>query len=228
MCRLISGTGRTSVDAVSILGCRLSTTDRVEKFRNAGDIANNLGCSTIENRCCASHYRLSVNGNAIERRLPITLLTKGVSALAKKQCVRATTDLNGQRNPGKVAGIKCAVCASDEEFRTRCSELGSKHLRGHHALRDESLEQWGCVIDRYGLESHAHQAIWREDVAHQVRRILGCSTQGLRFCLCGTSASRNVKKSGFSYSQVDDADSIGKLFAVDGVSIHKSYRERLL
>ena len=189
MCRLISGTGRTSVDAVSILGCRLSTTDRVEKFRNAGDIANNLGCSSIENRCCASHDRLSVNGNAIERRLPITLLTKSVSALAKKQCVRATTDLNGQRNPGKVAGIKCVVCASDEEFRTGCSEFDTKDLRGHHALGNESLEQRRCVIDRYGLECQAHQAICWELVALKGRRILSCSTQGLRFGL-GTRCQR--------------------------------------
>ena len=76
-----SGTGevpgeRTSVDAISKLGCRLSTTNRVEKRRNAGSVADNRGCSSVEDRCCTSHCRFSVHRNAIERRLPVSLSTK--------------------------------------------------------------------------------------------------------------------------------------------------------
>ena len=83
MCWLISGTGeRTSVDAFSILRRRLSTFDRLEKFRNAFWIANNLGGSTIEDRCCAPNYRLFVHSNVIERRLPGALLIKGASVPA--------------------------------------------------------------------------------------------------------------------------------------------------
>ena len=127
----------------------------------------------------------------MERRLPITLLTKGALALATNQFVRATTDLNGQRNPGKVAGIKFAVCASEEEFRTRCSKFETKDLRGHHALGNKTLEQRRCVKVRYGLKSHAHQAICRELVALKARRILSCGTQCLRFGL-GTPCQHPV------------------------------------
>ena len=84
MCRLNSGIkGRTSVDAISILGCRLSTTDLLEKVLNAGKVADNLRCSSIKDRCCASHYRVPIHGNAIERCLPITLSTKGYQHLQK-------------------------------------------------------------------------------------------------------------------------------------------------
>jgi hypothetical protein len=82
-CRVISGTGEhTSVDALSNLGRRLGTTDLFEKVRNASWIAKNLGCSSVEDCCCAPYCRLSVHRNAIERRLPVALLTKSVSALA--------------------------------------------------------------------------------------------------------------------------------------------------
>ena len=211
------GTGeRTSVDAISKLGCRLSTTDLLEKSLYAGRVADNQRCSRIEDRCCASHYRIPVHGNAIERCLPMTLLTKGVSALAENQCVRATTDLNGQRNPGKVAGIKCAVCASEEEFRTGCSEFETKDRRGHHALGNETLEQWRCVIHRYGLESQAHQAICWKLVALKARRILSCGAQCLRFGL-GTPCQRSaVRRKAASYSQTGDANNVGILFT-DGV-----------
>ena len=96
MCWLISGTGeRTSVAAFSILlRCRLSSFNRLEKFLNAFWIANNLGCSTVEDRCCPPNYRLSVHRNVIKRCLPVALLTKSVSAL-NEQCFGATADLNG-------------------------------------------------------------------------------------------------------------------------------------
>jgi hypothetical protein len=97
--------------------------------------------------------------------------------------VWATADLNGQRKPGKVASIKCAVCASDEDFRTRCSELDTKHLRVHHALGDESLEYRRRVKIRYRLESHAHQAIWHKVFVQKAQSIVRCSTQGLRLGL---------------------------------------------
>lgn len=88
MCRLVDDTReRTSIDAFSILRCRLSTIDPLEKFRNAGWITNNLGCPTIEDRCRASYYSLSLHRNAIERRLPVALLIKSVSALATEQII---------------------------------------------------------------------------------------------------------------------------------------------
>jgi hypothetical protein len=63
-CRLISGTGeRTSVGALS---CRLSTIDRPEYFRNAGGVADDLGRSTVEDRCCAVYNRCPVHRDAIE------------------------------------------------------------------------------------------------------------------------------------------------------------------
>ena len=72
-----SGTGeRTSVDAISNLGCQLSTTNRVEKFRNAGGVTDNLRCSSVEDCCCTSYYRFSVHRNAIKRGLPVSLSTK--------------------------------------------------------------------------------------------------------------------------------------------------------
>src|ERR1700760_4153066 len=83
MCRPIGNTReRTGVDALSKLGCRLSTVDRLEKFHNASRVAENLGRSSVEDCRCASHYKFSVHRNAIERRLPVTLFTKGISALA--------------------------------------------------------------------------------------------------------------------------------------------------
>jgi hypothetical protein len=45
--------------------------------------------------------------------------------------------------------------------------------------------------------------------------------------MCGQSASRGEKKSDSSYSQVDDADNVGKLFAGNSGSIPVSQRERL-
>ncbi len=43
--------------------------------------------------------------------------TNGASALATNQCLWTIADLVGQRNPGEVAGIKLAICATKEEFR---------------------------------------------------------------------------------------------------------------
>jgi hypothetical protein len=43
-------------------------------------------------------------------------LTEGVSALATNQCLWTITNLIGQRHPGEVAGKKCVVCATKEEF----------------------------------------------------------------------------------------------------------------
>lgn len=88
MCRLVDDTGeRTSIDAISILRCRLSTFNPLEKSRNAGWITNNLVCSTIEDRCCASYYSRSLHRNAVERRLPVALLIKSVSVLATEQII---------------------------------------------------------------------------------------------------------------------------------------------
>jgi hypothetical protein len=68
-CRLISGTGeRTSVDALSNLGCRPSTIDRPEQCCNAGGIAENLLRPSVEDRCIASYNKISVHRNVIERR----------------------------------------------------------------------------------------------------------------------------------------------------------------
>jgi hypothetical protein len=68
-----------------------------------------------------------------------------MSAPATNQCFQTITDLIGERNPGEVASIKCVVCTTEEEFRTRFSELKTKGMRGHHTLRDESLEHRGAL-----------------------------------------------------------------------------------
>ncbi len=44
-------------------------------------------------------------------------LTDGISALATTQFFWTITDLIGQRNPGEVTFVKCAVCATKKEFR---------------------------------------------------------------------------------------------------------------
>jgi hypothetical protein len=81
MCRLIGGTeGRTGVAAISH---RLSTTNRVENRRNAGGVADNQGCSSVEDRCCASYYRFSVHRNASESRLPCSLMKGRISSCNK-------------------------------------------------------------------------------------------------------------------------------------------------
>ena len=90
VCRLVSGNGERT------RGCRLSLADQLEKVHNTGGVANDLGCSSVEDRRCASYYRFSVHRNAIERCLPVTLSTNGVSALATNQCFRATADIVGQ------------------------------------------------------------------------------------------------------------------------------------
>lgn len=50
-------------------------------------------------------------------------LTEGVSAPATNQCFWSITDLISQRHPGEVAGKKCLVCATEEEFRAGWSQL---------------------------------------------------------------------------------------------------------
>ena len=71
MCRLISGIeGRTSIHAISQLRCQLSTSNGVENRGNASGVADNLGSSSVEDRCRVSYYGFSVHRNATERRLP--------------------------------------------------------------------------------------------------------------------------------------------------------------
>ena len=82
MCRLISGTEeRTCVYAISQLRCSLSTSNRVENRRDASGVADNLGCSSVEDRCRVSYYGFSVHRNASERRLPLSLTKKAYQQL---------------------------------------------------------------------------------------------------------------------------------------------------
>ena len=58
--------GRTSVDALSNLGCWLGTIDRPKQCCNAVGIADDIGRPSIEDRWLASYNRCSAHRNAIE------------------------------------------------------------------------------------------------------------------------------------------------------------------
>ena len=67
---------RTRVNAGTKLRCRFGTTDRLEKFRNAVRVTDNLCGSSVEDGCCSSDYGLSVHRDTVESRLPVTLINE--------------------------------------------------------------------------------------------------------------------------------------------------------
>jgi len=88
-------------------------------------------------------------------------------------------NLSGYGYPGEVAFIKVGVCATKEELGAGGSKLETEHGRIYHTLGGKSLEWRICVIVRYGLETHAHQAIGGEPGALETRRKLGRNAKRL-------------------------------------------------
>src|SRR6266852_8592256 len=82
-------------------------------------------------------------------------------------------------NPGKIAFIKLRVYTTKEELGPRGCKLETEHGFSQYALGVKSLDWRRCVIDRYGLETHAHQAIGREPRGLKPCRILSCSAYRL-------------------------------------------------
>ena len=93
-------------------------------------------------------------------------------------------NLIGQGYPGKGIFVVVGVYATKEELGARGSKLETEHGRIHLTLGDKSLECRICAIDRYGFETHAHQAIGRERAALETRRILVCGAKRLSRRLC--------------------------------------------
>jgi len=87
--------------------------------------------------------------------------------------------------PSKLVNVISRVYATKEKFGPGGCQLETKHGRSQYTLRDKIL-YWGWrIIDRYGLESHAHQAIGRELGGLKTCRILYCSTYRLVVRLVG-------------------------------------------
>jgi len=83
------------------------------------------------------------------------------------------------RYPGKLGNVIGRVYTTEEEFGPGGCQLETKHGRSQCMLQDKIL-YWGWrIIDRYGLESHAHQTIGRELGGLKTCRILFCSAHRL-------------------------------------------------
>ena len=85
----------------------------------------------------------------------------------------------GQGYPGNGGFKKVGVYATKEELGTVGTKLETEHGRRHCTAGNKSLEWWICWIIRYGLETHAHQTVWRELRDFETRRICGCSAKRL-------------------------------------------------
>ena len=70
---------------------------------------------------------------------------------------------------------KVGVYTTKEELGAAGSKLGTEHGTRQYTLGNKILDWRLCAIDRYGLESHAHQAVGGELVALKTRRIIGYS-----------------------------------------------------
>jgi hypothetical protein len=81
-------------------------------------------------------------------------------------------NLFGDRYPGKLGIVVSRVYATNEELRPEGCKLETEHGRGQFTLGDKILDWRCCVIDRYGLETHAHQAVGRELAGLKPSRIL--------------------------------------------------------
>lgn len=84
-------------------------------------------------------------------------------------------DRIGQGYPGNLALKKVGVYTTKEELGAVGSKLGTEHGTRQYTLGNKILDWRLCAIDRYGLESHAHQAVGGELVALKTRRIIGYS-----------------------------------------------------
>ena len=81
-------------------------------------------------------------------------------------------NLFGDRYPGKLGIVISRVYATKEELRPGGRKLETEHGRGQFTLGDKILDWRWCVIVRYGLETHAHQAVGRELAGFKPCRIL--------------------------------------------------------
>jgi hypothetical protein len=88
-------------------------------------------------------------------------------------------NLLGHRYPSKLGNVISRVYATKEELGPGGCKLETEHGRSQYMLGDKILDWRCCVIDRYGLETHAHQAIGREPAGFKPFRILCCSTYRL-------------------------------------------------
>jgi hypothetical protein len=90
---------------------------------------------------------------------------------------------------------------------------------GELALRDKSLEEWRRIVDRNRLVSHPHEAVCREVVLTERRRVRRNSTKSLIARLRGAirdaeASSRNEIR----YSQASDRYSVIVFFATHTIT----------
>ena len=82
-------------------------------------------------------------------------------------------------HPGKLGHVISRVYATNVQLGLGGCQLETKHGKRQFTLGDKVL-YWGwCIIVRYGLETHAHQAVGRELGSFKPCRILCCSTYRL-------------------------------------------------
>lgn len=88
-------------------------------------------------------------------------------------------NLIGQGDPGKVLFLIVGVYATKEELGARGSMLETEHRRRQYTFRDKILDWRICAIDRYQLETHAHQTVRREIDDSKPCIIVGCGAKRL-------------------------------------------------
>jgi hypothetical protein len=86
--------------------------------------------------------------------------------------IRDVANLFGNRYPGKLGYVISRVYATNEELGPGRCKLETEHGRAQYILGDKILNCRWCVIVRYGLETHAHQAVGRELAGLKPCRIL--------------------------------------------------------
>jgi hypothetical protein len=146
---------------------------------DTGGITNDLGGAGVKDCFSFFHWSLSVYGDPFKGCLPVTLSGK-VLALTLYYGYFDVADHSGNGQPGESTRIKGIVYTTKIELRAGVSQLEGKDGTSHCIFGDKSLEHWRCMIDRYRLETHAHQAISRELASFKLSGIVGCNTESLR------------------------------------------------
>ena len=84
-----------------------------------------------------------------------------------------------QGYPGNLAFIKLGVYATKVKLGAIGCQLETEHGFSQYLLGDEILDWRWRIIDRYGLESQAHQTVGRKLGGLKRCRILCCSAYRL-------------------------------------------------